>query len=157
MNRKEKQEERQHLLSEFADELQKQLIPAVYSKAEDGNGLEEVAVMFNDLGEGDGKNGVLLLLSMEERDYALAGHGDLGETICGYESSYVIEDAFLETYRDNIVCIWGGWDANQVDEGYQIRNYLGGWYSNVCEYFIGQGTFYCSEPLWFRRKKSKNS
>ena len=53
MNRKEKQEERQHLLSEFADELQKQLIPAVYSKAEDGNGLEEVAVMFNDLGEGD--------------------------------------------------------------------------------------------------------
>ena len=50
-----------------------------------------------------------------------------------------IEDAFLETYRDNIVCIWGGWDANQVDEGYQIRNYLGGWYSNVCEYFIGQG------------------
>lgn len=54
-----------------------------------------------DLGYGDGRDGVILLLSMKERDYALAGHGQKGETICGYESSWLIEDEFLDNFRQN--------------------------------------------------------
>ena len=54
-----------------------------------------------DLGIGVEKNGVILLLSMNERDYAFTGHGNLGETICGYESSWIVEDAFLDNFRRN--------------------------------------------------------
>ena len=53
------------------------------------------------LGYGEGADGVLLLLSMNERDYALVGHGDRGETICGYESSWLVEDEFLDNFRNN--------------------------------------------------------
>ncbi len=51
------------------------------------------------LGYGEGKDGVLLLLSMNERDYSFVGHGDKGETICGYESSWLVEDEFLDNFR----------------------------------------------------------
>ena len=56
---------------------------------------------YYDLGYGAGRDGVLLLLSMNERDYSLIGHGQLGETICGYESSWLIEDEFLDDFRNN--------------------------------------------------------
>ncbi len=56
---------------------------------------------YYDLGWGAEKNGVILLLSMGERDYAFAGHGDLGETVCNYESSWLIEDKFLDNFRNN--------------------------------------------------------
>lgn len=53
------------------------------------------------LGWGDEKDGVILLLSMNERDYAFAGHGSRGEAICGYESSWLIEDQFLDNFRND--------------------------------------------------------
>ena len=56
---------------------------------------------YYDLGYGDGRDGVILLLSMNDRDYAFTGHGQLGETICGYESSWLIEDDFLDDFRRN--------------------------------------------------------
>lgn len=56
---------------------------------------------YYDLGYGDGRDGVLLLLSMNERDYAFVGHGERGETICGYESSWLIEDEFLDDFGRN--------------------------------------------------------
>ena len=56
---------------------------------------------FYELGYGEGKDGVLLLLSMNERDYSIIGHGDKGETICGYESSWLVEDEFLDNFRRN--------------------------------------------------------
>ncbi len=56
---------------------------------------------YYDLGFGDNREGVILLLSMKERDYAFTGHGSLGETICGYESSWLIEDKFLDNFRSN--------------------------------------------------------
>lgn len=54
---------------------------------------------YYDLGWGDGRDGILLLLSMNERVYAFTGHGSKGETVCGYESSWLIEDAFLDDLR----------------------------------------------------------
>ena len=55
---------------------------------------------YYDLGWGAEKNGVILLLSMNARDYAFAGHGS-GETICSRESSWLIEDEFLDNFRNN--------------------------------------------------------
>ena len=63
---------------------------------------------YYELGCGTERNGVLLLLSMEDRDYALIGHGTLGETICGYESSWLLEDAFLDDFRSDDW--YGGFD-----------------------------------------------
>lgn len=56
---------------------------------------------YYDLGLGDDHDGVILLLSIQDRDYAFAGHGPKGETICGYESSWIIEDEFLDNFRQN--------------------------------------------------------
>lgn len=56
---------------------------------------------YYDLGWGEEKNGVILLLSMGERDYAFAGHGDRGETICSEASSWLIEDKFLDNFRND--------------------------------------------------------
>ena len=67
---------------------------------------------YYDLGYGDERNGVILLLSMNERDYAFAGHGGLGETICGHESSWLIEDEFLDNFRNND---WYGGFSDYLD------------------------------------------
>lgn len=54
---------------------------------------------YYNLGYGEGHDGVILLISMADHDYAFAGHGDKGETICGYESSWLIEEDFLNGLR----------------------------------------------------------
>ena len=64
------------------------------------------------LGCGDGQDGVLLLLSMGARDYGLVGHGAKGETICGYESSWLIEDEFLDNFGRND---WVGGFSDYLD------------------------------------------
>ena len=56
---------------------------------------------YYDLGYGEGKDGVLLLLSMNERDFGLIGHGDKGETVCGHESRWIIEDEILDNLGNN--------------------------------------------------------
>lgn len=65
-----------------------------------------------DLGCGETREGILLLLSMAERDYALIGHGVQGEAVCGYESSWIIEDAFLDNFRNDD---WRGGFADYLD------------------------------------------
>jgi len=69
----------------------------------DGDVYEAAKGIFQyyDLGLGEGRDGVILLLSINDRDYAFAGHGTKGETICGYESSWIIEDRFLDNFRGN--------------------------------------------------------
>ncbi len=67
---------------------------------------------YYDLGWGEGRDGVLLLLSMRDRDYAFVGHGERGETICGYESSWLIEDEFLDNFRNND---WKGGFTDYLD------------------------------------------
>lgn len=55
----------------------------------------------HDLGRGAQKEGILLLLSMRERDYALIFHG--GETIRTFTDSRQenLEDAFLDNFRED--------------------------------------------------------
>lgn len=54
----------------------------------------------NDFGMGEGKDGVMLLLSMAERDYSLIVHG-FGETaLTDYGREYICEH-FLDDFADN--------------------------------------------------------
>lgn len=54
-----------------------------------------------DLGMGTGQDGVLLLLSMEERDYSLIAYGTFGNTAFSDYGKDVLADAFLPALRDN--------------------------------------------------------
>lgn len=55
----------------------------------------------NGFGVGEGKEGILLLLSMSERDYALYAYGDLAEAAVNSYSIGRLEDAFLDDLGDN--------------------------------------------------------
>lgn len=55
----------------------------------------------NGFGVGDGREGVLLLLSMSERDYALFVYGELAETAVNDYSRGRLEDAFLDNLGEN--------------------------------------------------------
>lgn len=48
------------------------------------------------------------------------------------------ESIFADTFRDDIVCVWGGFSGKEAEDGYHVDNYLGGWYNNVSEHFIYQ-------------------
>lgn len=54
-----------------------------------------------DLGWGDGRDGVILLLSMKERDFSLEGHGSIGQQVCSHEGRYIIEDEILDNFKSN--------------------------------------------------------
>jgi len=56
---------------------------------------------YYELGWGSDKNGVLLLLSMEERDYSLIAHGSTGNSaFTDYGKDY-LSDKFLDDFREN--------------------------------------------------------
>ncbi len=56
---------------------------------------------YYNLGADTDGNLVILLLSMKERDYWAEGWGSHGEAIYSYESSWLIEDQFLDNFRKN--------------------------------------------------------
>ena len=65
-----------------------------------------------DLGYGDTKDGVLLLLSMADRDYALIAHGDLGNAAFTDYGKERMSDGFLSYFgRDN----WNGGFKDYLD------------------------------------------
>ena len=50
------------------------------------------------------------------------------------------ETMFIDTLRDDIVCVWGGWSTSEDKEGnVRVNNFLGGWYGTICSHFIYQG------------------
>lgn len=62
-----------------------------------------------DLGMGSDGNGVLLMLSMMERDYALIAHGDLGNTAFTDYGKDILSEAFLDDFR------YDSWAAGFAD------------------------------------------
>ncbi|MBQ1352109.1 MAG: TPM domain-containing protein [Oscillospiraceae bacterium] len=54
-----------------------------------------------DLGWGTNKDGILLLLSMAERDYALIAYGDFANAAFTDHGKSVLENTFLDDFRDN--------------------------------------------------------
>ena len=66
-----------------------------------------------DFGYGVGKDGQMLLLSMDDRDFALIAYGDFGnEAFTDYGKDIVI-DAFLDDFRSND---WYGGFVDYLDE-----------------------------------------
>ncbi len=54
-----------------------------------------------DLGIGDENDGILLILSMAERDYYVLSHGTEGNIAFSYEAKSYAEDRFLDDFGDN--------------------------------------------------------
>ena len=73
--------------------------------------------LMNDLGFGSDDNGVLLMLSMADRDYALIAHGKTGNAAFTDYGKDVLSDAFLDDFGDN------------------------DWYSGFADYASYSGTF----------------
>ena len=55
----------------------------------------------NELGIGEGSDGVLLLLSMEERDYGLYVYGESAQEAFGEYAQTELEDVFLDNFADD--------------------------------------------------------
>lgn len=73
---------------------------------------------YYELGWGEGHDGVILLLSMADRDFCFAGYGK-GETICDGDSGFWIEDQFLDNFRSNDW--YGGFEDYLTACGEQLR------------------------------------
>ena len=54
---------------------------------------------YYDLGYGSGRDGMLLLLSMEDRDYALTSYGYYADYCFGDHNKNLVEEAFLARFR----------------------------------------------------------
>lgn len=70
------------------------------------------------MGYGDTDNGVLLLLSMNDRDYDILAHGDFGNYAFTDYGKDVLSDSFLDNFRNND---WYG----------GLRDYV-----SSCDYFL---------------------
>ena len=77
-------------------------IVTLYDYSEYGSNVRSAAENFfqnHDLGLGSDDNGVLLMLSMRERDYALIAHGDVGNRAFTDYGKDVLSDMFLDDFR----------------------------------------------------------
>ena len=65
-----------------------------------------------ELGEGEGKNGILLSMSMNDRDYDLTAYGDFGNYAFTDYGKKQLADTFLDNFRAND---WAGGFADYVE------------------------------------------
>ena len=96
-------------LEDYARDISERQQCAVYFVAVDdfrnyGDGdIFNVARQFflaSDFGMGEGKDGVMLILSMAERDYCLLAHGFGDTALTDYGKDYISEE-FLDNFADN--------------------------------------------------------
>ena len=74
------------------------------------------------LGYGPGRDGILLYLSMKDRDYALIYYGDRASGCFDDEKLDQIEDAFLDNFREND---WEGGMADYIHETAEVLQATG--------------------------------
>lgn len=72
-----------------------------YSHSQDVQTATEDIYLISDFGWGAGKDGVFLLLSMSERDYALIAYGDFGNAAFTDYGKEVMSDHFLDDFADD--------------------------------------------------------
>lgn len=72
----------------------------------------------NDLGVGDTKDGVVLLLSINDRDYDILAHGDFGNYAFTDYGKDVLADSFLDNFREN------DWYGGFKDFVYSVEYFL---------------------------------
>lgn len=71
-----------------------------YTAAYDREGAAEEIYLNNDLGVGPDRDGMILMLSMEERDWAMFAFGYGNTAFTDYGKQY-LADAFLDDFADN--------------------------------------------------------
>ena len=54
-----------------------------------------------DFGYGDGKDGEMLMLSMDDRDFAIIAHGDYGNAVFTDYGKEKLDEVYLDNFRDN--------------------------------------------------------
>lgn len=98
----------------------------------DGSVSSAAAQLFSDcnLGVGEQKDGIVLLLSMESRDYALAAHGDKGpyafdDTGCSYLAEFFLDDFSEDRWYDGSVDFLS-WTENYLDAADKGKPYTVG-------------------------------
>ena len=117
-------------------------IVTVRDYAEYGSSVRSAAeniFLANEFGLGSDDNGVLLLLSMADRDYALIAHGETGNSAFTDYGKELLSEEFLDDFRNN------SWAAGFED------------YLRVCEEFLSAeaegnpvdiGTADMTPPVW---------
>ena len=98
----------------------------------DGSVSSAAAQLFSDcnLGVGEQKDGIVLLLSMESRDYALAAHGDKGsyafdDTGCSYLAEFFLDDFSEDRWYEGSVDFLS-WTENYLDAADKGKPYTVG-------------------------------
>ncbi len=76
----------------------------------------------NDLGYGEGRDGIMLMLSMAERDFAYITYGDRANDIFDNDTKIRIENDFLYYFADNIWFL--GFSSFIKDSNYTVTH---GW------------------------------
>lgn len=90
-------------------------IVSLYDYTEYGSDVRSAAEKFfltHDLGLGSDENGVLLMLSMLERDYALIAHGDVGNRAFTDYGKDILSEEFLDDFRYDS---WAAGFADYID------------------------------------------
>ena len=98
----------------------------------DGSVSSAAAQLFSDcnLGVGEQKDGIVLVLSMESRDYALAAHGDKGsyafdDTGCSYLAEFFLDDFSEDRWYDGSVDFLA-WTERYLDAANKGTPYTAG-------------------------------
>ena len=65
------------------------------------------------MGVGENRNGIMLMLSMNERDWAMFVYGDYAEYAFNYYGQEKLEDSFLDNFSEND---WYGGFENYIEE-----------------------------------------
>lgn len=97
----------ERLLEDYAAEVSAQYgcgiyIVTVWDYWEYGGSVRDAAeniFLDNDFGLGSEADGVMLMLSMAERDYALIAHGDLGNRVFTDYGKDLLSEEFLDDFR----------------------------------------------------------
>lgn len=98
-----------------------------------------------DMGYGSGKDGILLLLSMDERDYALFTIGSYAESVFSDYALQVLESEFLDDLANDD---WAGGISDYIETcGYILQDDL-----SVDDYIAYPDDSYIEEPAWVEEK-----
>ncbi|MBQ3010998.1 MAG: TPM domain-containing protein [Oscillospiraceae bacterium] len=99
-----------------------------------------------DFGVGENKNGIMLMLSLSERDYALICYGDIANSVFTDRMQIAIEEDFLDNFGAN------DWDGGLTDFVENSISALAGFDGEIGESYDGyyeNGVYY--EPTFGSR------
>lgn len=99
-----------------------------------------------DFGVGENKNGIMLMLSMSERDYALICYGDIANSVFTDRTQIAIEDDFLDDFSVND---WEGGLTDFVENSTYALASFDGEIGESYEGYYEDGVYY--EPNFLSR------